>query len=187
MGRLVEATHVSLGGEVGAIDWAFPYLDDQHKEYSWDLLRAAEALLLGRKTYEGLSSAYPAMEEHAKGVFGEFVRRMNAIPKYVVTTTLTEFGWNAQRLELPSNGDVAEAVRRLKSDLPGGLLKFGTGPLDALLLQQRLVDEYHFWLAPVAAPATVQPLFESMEDAPSLTLAGVDRFASGIVALRYTP
>ncbi|RNI17959.1 dihydrofolate reductase family protein [Flexivirga caeni] len=180
MGRLIEATHVSLGGEIGDIAWAFPYLDAEHQQYSWELLESAEALLLGRKTYQGLSAAYPAMEATAEGVFGEFVHRMNTIPKYVATTTLTEFSWNASKL----GADVVEAVRALKAE--GDLVKFGTGPLDALLLEHRLVDEYHFWLAPVVAPATVQPLFEGVTGAPSLTLADVTRFASGVVALRYT-
>ncbi len=59
MRRVIEATHVSLGGEVGTIDGALPYLDDEHREYVDTLLAGAEALLLGRKTFEGLSRAYP--------------------------------------------------------------------------------------------------------------------------------
>ena len=61
MRKLIESTHVSLGGEIGSPQWAFPYLNDEHGAYAKGLLFAADALLLGRLTYEGLSAAYPAM------------------------------------------------------------------------------------------------------------------------------
>jgi dihydrofolate reductase len=181
--KLIEATHVSLGGEVGAIDWAFPYLDEEHQVYSSELLDDADALLLGRKTYDGLSVAYPAMEATAEGEFLHFVNRMNTLPKHVVTTSTAELEWNAT----PLNGDVVETIRALKSQTGGNIVKFGTGPFDALLLKHQLVDEYHFWLTPVAAPATVQPLFEGVQGAPALRLRQARPFRSGVVALCYTP
>jgi dihydrofolate reductase len=57
MRKLIESTHVSLGGEIGSPEWSFPYLDDEHNDYANRLLSGAEALLLGRVTYEGLSAA----------------------------------------------------------------------------------------------------------------------------------
>ena len=90
MRKLIESNHVSLGGEVGSNEWAFPYLDDDHKAYATQLLFGADMLLLGRKTYEGLSAAYPAMPKGEPGVPDDFVDRMNAIPKYVASTTLRE-------------------------------------------------------------------------------------------------
>jgi hypothetical protein len=65
MGKLVETTHVTLGGEVGSNDWAFPYLDEQHVRYNKQLLTEAGALLLGRHTYEHLSIAYTRMADEA--------------------------------------------------------------------------------------------------------------------------
>lgn len=183
MRKLIEATHVSLGGEVGTLDWAFAYLDEEHQRYSSALLAEADALLLGRKTYEAFSVSYPSMEAKARGALGEFVRRMNRIPKYVATTTLTELTWNAQ----PLHGDPIDAIRALKAQPGGTLLKFGTGMLDPLLLEHRLVDEYHFWLTPVAAPATVQPLFEGVHGAPPLELEKATPFRSGVIALQYVP
>jgi hypothetical protein len=83
MGKLVEATHVTLGGEVGTNDWAFPYLDEQHVQYNIELLTRADALLLGRRTYEQLSVAYTRMAEHAAAnVPMDFIDRMNSIPKF---------------------------------------------------------------------------------------------------------
>jgi dihydrofolate reductase len=86
MGKLIESTHVALGGEIDPLDWAFPYLDDDHMRYATEVLDGASALLLGRKTYEGLSAAYPAMAA------SPFVDRMNSIPKFVASLTLTLAG-----------------------------------------------------------------------------------------------
>ncbi|KGJ72924.1 hypothetical protein GY21_11885 [Cryobacterium roopkundense] len=183
MRKLIEATHVSLGGEVGDLEWTTPYLDDEHNRYSRDLLESADALLLGRKTYEGLSSAYPSMDAPADSVFGDFVGRMNTIRKHVATTTLTDLTWNAE----PIVGDLVEFVRDLKSQSGKNIIKYGTGPLDRLLLQHKLVDEYHFWLTPMAVGSVKQRLFEDVEGAPALRLLGLTRFASGVVALRYAP
>ena len=72
----------SLGGEIGSPDWAFPYLKEEHNDYAKRLLFAADALLLGRLTYEGLSAAYPAMTGGDSGVLNDFIERMNSIPKY---------------------------------------------------------------------------------------------------------
>ena len=183
MRKLIEATHVSLGGEVGAIDWAMPYLDDEHRRHVDELLATADALVLGRKTYEGLAAAYPPMEATAEGAFRDYVHRINTIPKHVATRSSARLAWNARPLE----GDVVQAIRALKAQPGGNLVKFGTGPLDALLLRHHLVDEYHFWLTPVAVPGTAQPLFEGVRDAPALALRDVEAFRSGVVALVYSP
>ena len=53
MRKLIESTHVALGGEIDPLDWAFPYLDDDHMRYATELLDSADALLLGRRTYQG--------------------------------------------------------------------------------------------------------------------------------------
>ena len=53
MGKLIEITHVSLGGQISPLDWAFPYLDDEHERYVTEMLARADALLLGRRTYQG--------------------------------------------------------------------------------------------------------------------------------------
>lgn len=183
MSKLVEATHVSLGGEIGALDvWAHGYLDDEHARYASTLLNAADALLLGRRTYEGLSAAYPEMARSAAPQPPvPFIDRMNAIPKFVASTTLRETSWNATVL----HGDVAQAVTDLKH-AGTELLKYGTGPLDATLMRHGLVDEFHLFLTPVAV-GRGQHLFEDIDWAPGLRLADVTRFASGVLVLVYLP
>jgi dihydrofolate reductase len=183
MGKLVEATHVSLGGEIDALDeWAFPYLDDQHSRYATQLLNDADALLLGRLTYEGLSVAYTKMAESAPpGVRMDLIDRMNQIPKFVASTTLQQTAWNATLID----GDVATFVEDLKRD-GKNLLKYGNGPLDVTLMQHGLIDEFHLFLAPVAV-GDGQRLFESIDTAPHLALRNLTRFDSDVIVLVYAP
>ena len=176
MRKLIEVTHVSLGGEIGTTEWAMPYLDDEHVAYASDLLSGAGALVLGRRTYEGLSAAYTAMDP------SPFVDRMNSIPKYVASRSLRELGWNSTVIQ----GDVAEFVGQLKRQPGGHLLKYGNGPVDVPLMEHHLVDEFHLLLTPVATSAG-QHLFESITTAPALHLADLTAFRSGVVLLKYTP
>lgn len=177
MRKLIESTHVALGGEIGSPqDWAFPYLDDEHRRYATELLDGADALLLGRRTYEGLSAGYTAMAANP------FVDRMNSIPKFVASTTLTEAAWNATVIP----GDVARFVADLKRQPGGHIVKYGNGTLDRPLMANNLIDEFHLLLTPVAIGAG-QHMFEEIQGAPQLSLADVRRFASGVLVLIYTP
>ena len=176
MRKLIEVTHVSLGGEIGSTDWAMPYLNDEHIAYASDLLAGADALVLGRRTYEGLSAAYTAMDP------SPFVDRMNAIPKHVASRTPRELGWNSTVIE----GDVAEFVAKLKERPGGHLVKYGNGPVDVALMEHGLVDEFHLLLTPVAV-SRGQRLFESITTAPALHLADLTAFRNGVVLLKYTP
>jgi dihydrofolate reductase len=183
MRKLIESTFVTLGGDISAPqDWGPSYIFGPEQDaYSRDLLFGADALLLGRKTYEGLSAAYTAMAAGQPGENADFVTRMNAIPKYVASTTLTEVGWNATLLGADVAGEVAELKQR-----PGRyLLKYGTGSLDRALMADGLIDEFRIWLVPVTnAPG--QRLFEYVDGA-SLELLGTQTFSSGIVVLTYAP
>jgi len=176
MRKLVEITHVSLGGEIDPLEWAFPYLDDDHRAYAAAMLRDADALLLGRRTYEGLSAAYSAMPSDP------FVDRMNSIPKYVASHTLRETGWNASIIDT----DVVDFVAGLKNQPGNDIVKYGNGPLSAVLMAHGLIDEFHLLLTPVAT-SKGRRLFEDVEDAPALKLASMQQFASGVLTLVYTP
>jgi len=182
MRKLIESTHVSLGGEIGSPDWAFPYLKEEHNDYAKQLLFAAGALLLGRLTYEGLSAAYPTMTGGDSGVPNDFIERMNSIPKYVASTTLREATWNATVI----NGNVASFVADLKQQTGGNIVKYGNGPLDVTLMENGLIDEFHLLITPVAI-GRGQHLFECIDTAPALNRVDVTRFSNGVVILIYTP
>ncbi len=176
MGKLIEITHVSLGGQIDPLDWAFPYLDDEHLAYAEKQLVAADALLLGRRTYEGLSPAYQAMAASS------FVDRMNAIPKFVASRTLRTADWNVTVID----GDVPTFVAELKSQRDLSLVKYGNGPLDATLMDHNLIDEFHLLLTPVAV-GRGEHMFEELDGVRQLHLAEVMRFRSGVVVLVYEP
>lgn len=171
MRKLVESTFVTLDGVIeDPQNWSPPYWDDEHAAYATKQLWAADALLLGRKTYEGFAQAWPS-----RAGANEYTDRINAMPKHVASRTLKETTWNASVLE----GDTAEAVAKLKEQPGDNLLKFGTGELDRTLLENRLVDEFHFWVFPVLAGGG-QRLIDGI-DTTHLELLDASRFASGIV------
>ncbi|HYK69095.1 MAG TPA: dihydrofolate reductase family protein [Streptosporangiaceae bacterium] len=183
MRKLIESTFVSLGGDIGAPhEWGAPYVfGPEPDEYSRGLLFGADALLLGRKTYEGLSAAYTAMAAGEPGPMADFVAAMNEIPKYVASTTLTSVGWNATLL----GPDVAAEVAALKKQPGKYLLKYGTGPLDRVLLRHGLVDELRIWIVPVTnGPG--QRLFEDVDDV-GFRLTDTRTFPTGVVLLTYVP
>lgn len=173
--RLVESTFVTLDGVINEPQkWSPPYWDNQHNAYATKLMEPAEALLLGRATYEGFASAWPQRSGDP------YTDKINSMPKYVASRTLKEATWNASIIK----GDVATKVAKLKQESGGDLLKFGTGELDRTLLENRLVDEYHFWLFPVIA-GQGQRLFDNF-DLTHLQLVETTPFDSGIVVLNYT-
>ncbi len=172
MRKLVESTFVSLDGVIeNPQNWSAPYWDDEHSAYARKLLWDADALLLGRKTYENFAQAWPSRA----GTGDDFTDRMNAIPKYVASNSLTDTTWNATLLE----GDTAEAIRKLKAEDGGSLLKYGTGELDKTLIENDLVDEFHFWYFPVLA-GSGQHLLDGI-DMRHLQLLDTSTFKSGIV------
>ena len=175
MRTLVESTFVTLDGVMSSPEkWGPPYWDDEHNEYAQKLLFASDALLLGRKTYEGFAEAWPARTGDA------YSDRINSLPKHVASTKLQETSWNATVIK----GEVAEEVARLKEETGQSILKFGTGELDRTLMQHSLVDEFHFWLFPVIA-GSGQRLFEGI-DTTHLKLLEKTTFRSGIVVLVYS-
>ena len=109
MRKLVESTFVSLDGVIGSPEkWSGAYWDDEHDQYARKLLFAADALLLGRETYEVFANSWPSRTGD------EYSDRINSLPKYVASTTLQDARWNATVIK----GDVGDEVARLKQQ-PG--------------------------------------------------------------------
>ncbi|TDO35244.1 dihydrofolate reductase [Kribbella sp. VKM Ac-2527] len=177
MRKLIESTFMTLNGVIdNPQNWSGPYWDDEHSAYAGGLMEGVEAQVLGRVTYEGFRDAWTQRSGDP------FTDNFNAMPKYVATRTLTEFSWNAQPLE----GDVAEAVRKLKAEDGGNLIKYGTGEFSKTLLEHKLVDEYHFWIFPVLASG--EHMFQNSGlDITHLELLGSTTFKSGIIVHKLAP
>ena len=188
MRKLIESTFVSLDGVIDDTrpstasraepqHWGQPYWDDEHNNYVGGLMASADAHLMGRMTYEGFAEAWSVRE-------GREAEAFNNMAKYVASRTLTEVTWQNSTL---LSGDVAEEVAKLKEQPGGNILKWGTGELDHTLVENGLVDEFHFWYYPVIIGAG-KHLFEGAGfDTTHLKLADVNRFDSGIAVHVYVP
>jgi dihydrofolate reductase len=186
MRKLIEVTFQSLDGVVDAPDIvqeAQPYFlsDPEHEAYARERLFAADALLLGRKTYEVFAVSYPRMAASAQGVPHDFVDYMNSIPKYVASTTLQSATWNATILQ----GNIADEVRKLKEQPGKDIVKYGTGQLDQVLFGHDLVDLLCITVYPFLLGHGTR-LFEGIGITRHLKLSNVRRFKNGTVILEYS-
>ncbi len=179
MRKLVVSEFVSLDGVVQDPAWTFQFGSEDRDQFKFDELAAADALLLGRVTYEGFAAAWPQMEEQT----GEYGAWMNGYPKHVASRTLEEpLEWNNSSL---IQGDVAEEVTRLK-DQPGkDILIFGSAELVDTLMQHDLVDEYRLMVFPVVVGSGKRLFGEG--GTKTLRLTGTQTFDSGAVVLTYEP
>lgn len=174
MRKLVESTYVSLDGMVSGDEfWGAQgqYRDDKHVAYAATLF---EALVLGRATYEVFAETWP-------GQTGDIADRINSMPKYVASRTLTDATWNAEILQ----GDAVEAVARLKESGEGTLLKYGTGSFSQALLEHGELDELHLWVFPFIA-GSGEGLLPRITTT-HLDLAEVTELGNHCVVLTYTP
>jgi dihydrofolate reductase len=182
--RLVVSEFVTLdgvmqdpgGGETETFDrggWAFQFdRGPEGDKFKIDELMAAEALLLGRTTYEGFAKAWPSYPDDEAG----FSQKMNGLPKYVVSKTLERADWNNSTV---LRGDVIEEVSKLKAKDGGDLLVAGSAQLVRALTDHGLVDELRLMVFPVllgagkrlfdGAEATTA--FELVETKPSADVA----------------
>lgn len=176
MGKLVAVSYVTLDGVFEEPAWSGPYFNDELGAWQERNLHEADALLLGRRTYEGFKAAWPQME----AATGEFGKRMNSMPKYVATTSLTEPEWNATFLQ----GEVADAVAKLKTE-PGTLLLNGSADLLNHLTRHNLVDEYRIMVYPVVVGEGRKLWHDGTKIA--LKLADTWTTTTGVEVITYVP
>jgi dihydrofolate reductase len=166
-----EATHPHAG-------WTFEsnYGED-HYAYKGEELEETERVLLGRKTYEGFAAAWP-------GRAGDpFADRLNAMPKYVVSSTLTDPEWNNTTV---LSGDPIEEVTKLKEADEGTITVHGSAQLVHALTEAGLVDEWRAMVSPVLIADGLR-MFPDPDDMKKLKLADVRQYDSGVALLVYTP
>ena len=186
MGRIVVTEFVSLDGVMEAPGggenfrhggWTFEInRGEEGDKFKLDEALDAEALLLGRVTYEGFAAAWPSVE-------GEFADKFNSMPKYVVSSTLEKGEWNNTTL---LKGDVVEEVSKLRHDLDGDVVVHGSAQLVQTLLEHDLVDELRLMVFPVVL-GTGKRLFGDTSDKKRLRLASSRTVGDGIAILVYQP
>jgi dihydrofolate reductase len=167
---------VSLDGVQGEPrSWASEYFDEAAAGRALTALRAADAMLMGRRTYEYFAPAWPQAS-------GPYADRVNEITKYVFSDTLTRADWTGAKLV---RGDAVPAVRALKEQASGDLVMYGFGRLGHALLAAGLVDALDLAVHPVVLGDGEQVVRPGSR--AGLRLAEVERLAGGVVSLTYTP
>jgi dihydrofolate reductase len=189
MGKLVVGTFVTLDGVMqspGAPEedreggfehggWLPPYFDESMGQTMDELIGRAEALLLGRKTYEIFVSYWPHQSDE-----DTMAAKLNSMPKYVASRTLDRVDWNNATL---LRGDLAEEVRKLK-DEHGEINVAGSSNLIQSLLRHDLVDELQVLVFPVLI-GTGKRLFGDGTIPRALQLVDSKTSRSGVTINRY--
>jgi dihydrofolate reductase len=184
MGRIVVTEFVSLDGVMEAPGggegfkyegWTFEIeRGDEGNKFKLDETVATEALLLGRRTYEGFAAAWPSRE-------GEFADKFNSMPKYVVSSTLQDPEWNNSTV---LSGDVAQEVAKLKQEQAGDIVVHGSAQLVQALVEHDLVDELRLMVFPVVL-GTGKRLFGETSDKKRLKLTDSKTVGDGVAILTY--
>jgi len=184
MGRIVVTEFVSVDGVMedpgGSEDfdyggWSFEYnRGDDGDRFKLDETMQSEALLLGRKTYEGFADAWPQRD-------GEFADKFNNMPKYVVSSTLSDPGWANTTV---IDGDLAEEVAKLRDAHDGDVVVHGSAQLAQALLENDLVDAFHLMVFPVVL-GRGKRIFGETSDKKPLRLADSKTVGDGVAILIY--
>jgi dihydrofolate reductase len=184
MGRIVVTEFVSLDGVMedpgGAEDykyggWTFEINRGEGDKFKLDETLEMDALLLGRRTYEGFAEAWPSRE-------GEFADKFNNMPKYVVSATLKQPEWNNSTV---LDGDLTEEVKKLKESTDGDIVVHGSAQLAQALIERDLVDELRLMVYPVVL-GSGKRLFAETSDKKPLKLADSKVVGDGVAVLTYT-
>jgi dihydrofolate reductase len=186
MGKVVVSQFVTVDGVVedpGGSEkmdrggWAFEFnRGDDGDRFKLDEVMAAEALLLGRVTYEGFAAAWPERD-------GEFADKFNNMPKYVVSTTLSDPDWNNSHV---LGDDLPAEVNRLKGEIDGDILVNGSVQLVTALADAGLVDEWRLMVFPVVLGQGKKLFGEAGPKAP-MNLTQSETVGDGVQILVYVP
>src|SRR4051794_5769251 len=183
--RIVVTEFVSLDGVMQAPGgepdfkypaWTFAFdRGDDGNQFKLDETRSADALLIGRRTYESFAGAWPHRE-------GEFAEKLNAMPKFVVSTTLQDPEWN--NTTVLGSGDATAQVRELKERFDGELQVPGSHRLVQELIASDLVDQINLMVFPVIL-GTGKKAFEETPEKRDLRLKESRTVGEGVLVLTY--
>lgn len=186
MARIVVTEFISLDGVMEApgggedfrhAGWTFDIgRGEDGDKFKLDEALASDALLLGRKTYQGFAAAWPAMK-------GEFADKFNSMPKYVVSSTLDSGEWNNTTV---LKGDAVDEVSKLRQGPDGEIVVHGSAQLVQTLIENDLVDELRLMVFPVVL-GTGKRLFGDTSDKKRLQLTDSKTVGDGVTILVFRP
>ncbi len=190
MRKVIVENYLSLDGVMETPTWTMLYVKDEIAQDNFDRAMAADALLLGRVTYEGFASTWSTPEHEAwmNAAFpslppSAFSKQMNSMKKYVVSRSDQELPWNNSHLIV---GDVAEEVRKLKAQPGQDILVNGSGTLIHTLMEHDLIDEYELIVVPIVV-GHGKRLFEERDQPVKLKLLETKTYENGVMRLKYVP
>lgn len=188
MGKIVISENVSLDGVIQdptgeegfRLGGWFGQVGDKDRE-EWakvelDEALGAEALLLGRRSYEFFAARWPSRS-------GEWADRLNSLPKYVVSSTLANPNWNNSTV---LKGDVVNEISKLKQRENGNIVVYASGQLVHTLIEHDLVDELRLMIYPFVL-GTGARLFGETSDKKPMRLADTRTVGDGLAFLTYQP
>jgi dihydrofolate reductase len=180
MRKLINSTYVTLDGVIENPMWTSPYFDEEAAAFAGSQTDAADALLMGRRTYDGMSVAWPAMDESDPSTGAAY---FNSVKKYVASTTLKNPEWNNSEV---LQGDLVQEVAKLKAQDGKDILQYGYGAVTATLIAAGLVDEVRFWIHPVleGGDNLTTPLADVKA---SFELIDTTVMKSGVIIASYRP
>ena len=176
MGTLTVTCFITLDNVVEEPHlWSGAFFSEETGALNDAVMREADALLLGRVTYDGFAQAWPQRSGDS------FSDKINAMPKYVVSTTLERADWNNSTIVA---GDVADRIRALKAEQ--NVLVWGSPKLTQLLADHGLVDEYVLLVSPIVRAEGIR-LFGDASEQIDLSIGESRLLDGGMLALRLKP
>jgi dihydrofolate reductase len=179
MSEFINSTYISLDGVIAnPQDWpATGGFGDEGNQIQTDLVLGCSALVMGRHTYDVMAPVWPTMSGDP------LADKMNAVPKYVASRTLSDPAWNNAHV---IEGDLVAAVKELKAESEGDIVQFGFGEVTHTLMAAGLLDRLRLWVHPffIGGRGPEDLLFR---EAPvtGFELTGATTLGSGIVILDY--
>lgn len=187
MRKIIVSEMISIDGffadENNGIDWHI--VDEEFDEYAVRLLDEADTLLFGRVTYELFEGYWPKVEEDPRTslIDKKIAQSISQSKKIVYSQTLHSVNWN--NVELQKNISL-EVINKLKHQSGKDIVIYGSGTIVSQLTNLNVIDEYRFFVAPVAL-GKGKTLFKDVAQWLKLTLVDVTTFKTGVVVLRYVP
>jgi dihydrofolate reductase len=179
MRDIINSTYISLDGVIEHPE-TWPGLGgfaSEGNRIQTELVRGCSAVLMGRRTYESFAPVWTSMAGN------ELVDKMNAMPKYVASSTLTEPSWNNTHV---IKGDLVQAVTRLKEEPGDDIVQFGFGEVSRTLVSAGLLDRLRLWVHPFFfGRGGPEDLIYRDLPLTMFDVEGVTTLESGIVVLDY--
>lgn len=187
MGKLIATEWISLDGYVSGpnddVSYVGTYFNNEMQNYETEIVRNAEALLLGRVTYDSFSGSWPNVPNNPNVSEQEklYAQMLNSMPKIAVSAKLAKAEWQNTTL---INDLKPDTINRIKSDYSGNILIYGSANVIQQLTAIRLIDEYQLLIHPILLGGGKR-LFLDQKSSSSLELIESKQFKSGVLFTRY--